>query len=71
MIKALESVYPDHDWKPWMFNQAPPDFWNSKEGRRQFFEHLGRSLGYKTLEDWYDIDTKQVIAHGGTFLKSL
>lgn len=30
-------------------------FWNQKINQREFLEDLGASLGYKQLEDWYDI----------------
>src|SRR5690349_19459903 len=32
---------------------------------RHFFEKLGVRLGYKSMDDWYDLTTEEVINYGG------
>src|SRR5690349_13904891 len=36
--KALQTVYPEHQWLIWRFGQTPKGFWKKPENHRQFFD---------------------------------
>src|SRR4051794_7185547 len=36
--KALQIVYPEHNWLPWMFNRKYRGFWNHQFHHRLFFD---------------------------------
>lgn len=38
--KALQSVYPEHNWLPWRFSYNPNGFLDICENQRHFFEYL-------------------------------
>ena len=63
--QALQAVYPEHEWLPWKFSNSPKGFWKKKENQKKFFDWLGKELGYKTLDDWYNITTSTIDKHGG------
>mmetsp|Transcript_9533 Transcript_9533/g.13130 ORF Transcript_9533/g.13130 Transcript_9533/m.13130 type:complete len:363 (+) Transcript_9533:2-1090(+) len=66
-LEALKAAYPEHTWIPWKFENAPQNFWKSKDNQRQFFDWLGKQLGVKDLEDWYSLLTvDSVMLNGGT-----
>lgn len=31
---ALQQIYPEYSWHPWLFNQTPKFYWNTIENRR-------------------------------------
>lgn len=58
---VLSKVYPQHEWLPWRFaGGVPKHYWQDMSKRVQFFEWLGRQLGYKEMEDWYDLSHQHV-----------
>eukprot|EP01114_Cavostelium_apophysatum_P010301 TRINITY_DN2385_c1_g1_i1.p1 TRINITY_DN2385_c1_g1~~TRINITY_DN2385_c1_g1_i1.p1 ORF type:complete len:481 (+),score=107.55 TRINITY_DN2385_c1_g1_i1:176-1618(+) len=61
-IKMLQTLYPEHDWKPWKFAVAPRGFWANTEGQRDFMEELGRNMRIQEYKDWYRQPTLAFIA---------
>lgn len=57
---ALQSIFPKHKWIFWKFERVPRGFWRDKSNRKEYFDWLGKQLGYKQLDDWYNI-TKEII----------
>ena len=35
---ALQAVFPEHKWRPWMFNQVAKDFWTNPKNKMEFCE---------------------------------
>jgi hypothetical protein len=68
---ALASVYPEHDWKPWMFSAVPVGYWDNTANHRLYFEWLGGVLGYKTFDEWYAITREDVLTNHGLGLIAL
>jgi hypothetical protein len=62
----LRAVYPHHKWQWWRFPQAIG--WNNPEKAREFLEWVGEDLGYKEMNDWYNISTDEIKERGGTIL---
>ena len=65
--QGLKHWFPDIEVVPWMFEdkRVQPDFWEDKENHLKFFNWLGIQLGYKHLDDWYNLTTKDIQRHGG------
>src|SRR5688500_15558951 len=53
--KALQDLYPHHDWLMWRFTRVPPKWWASKENQKIYIEWIGKQLGVQQLDDWYKI----------------
>jgi hypothetical protein len=69
VLKALQFVYPSHNWLPWKFSQAlSSGYWNSKAHQRHFLDWLGQELGYSNPEDWYNITAWEIQMMGGAGL---
>ena len=54
-IEALQDCFPDYDWKPWLFVVVPNGFWHSSANRQSYMQWLGQRLGYRRMDDWYEI----------------
>lgn len=54
LYQSLVKIYPDYDWKPWLFKNSPR-VWHDPKIRSKFFDWLEKELEIKTSEDWYDI----------------
>jgi hypothetical protein len=60
--------FPEHDWKPWMFVQVSPGFWDRTQNRRRYMTWLGRRLGYKGIGDWYRTKSEDFTNNYGSTL---
>ena len=56
----LESVFPDTEWFPWMFEYCPKKYWVDKKNHIIYAKWLGKTLGYKNMDDWYQIKKKKI-----------
>ena len=66
---ALQSIYPEHEWYPWLFPQnVPTGFWNIKENQKRFMDWLGKKLKFTRLDDWYKITVRDLTRNGGRSL---
>jgi hypothetical protein len=71
LITALETVYSNHSWLPWRFAQnVAPGYWENDETHRKFLEWLGIQIGFKSMDDWYNVTQKHIRANGGSGLLS-
>jgi phage anti-repressor protein len=70
IYKMLKSVYCDHKWNSSQFNRKFLGNWNVEVHRREFLDQLGLQLGFKELEDWYNITKKEITESGGSGLLS-
>ena len=67
----LKSIYSTAEWLPWCFDKAPNGYWKKEENQRQYLDWLFRKLGYKTMDDWYQVSTKDFKEnHGRGLLKA-
>lgn len=64
------TSFPNHVWQPWIFldEKVPPGFWSERASRVSYFEWLHQRLGYRTLEDWYNITKAKIRANNGAGL---
>lgn len=66
LFKALQSIYPDHEWHPWKLRQKLPiGYFNDIENQRFFFDWLGKKLNFLNMQDWYSINREEILKNGG------
>eukprot|EP00026_Physarum_polycephalum_P004583 Phypoly_transcript_04605.p1 GENE.Phypoly_transcript_04605~~Phypoly_transcript_04605.p1 ORF type:complete len:666 (+),score=84.92 Phypoly_transcript_04605:285-2000(+) len=58
--KLLMTLYPELNLQPWRFKRE----WD-KEYNKPFLVYLGEKLGYKTMEDWYRVSSKDILTNHG------
>ena len=51
--KAMKTMYPNFNWKPWFFN-------DSFNKQRRWYEAMAEKLNVKILDDWYKIDSSKI-----------
>ncbi len=68
--RVITTLFPNHDWKPWLFRTAPNGFWENRKNRTEYLRWLGKQLGYKKPEDWYAIRVSDFVEHHGITLLS-
>ena len=60
----LKSVFPKDNWLAWLFTTTPYNFWNSKT-EKEYANWLGKKVGFKNEEDWYNISREILIKNNG------
>jgi hypothetical protein len=69
LTDAMQDIYPHHTWYAWKFSQnVKPRFWESNTQERIVLDLLGNQLGFKRMEDWYNVTVKQIREKGGSKL---
>jgi hypothetical protein len=68
LIKALTTLYPEHQVKPWLFRRVPQGYWNDPQNQLLFMDWFASVYNIKSVEDWYNVDVKQIIKNGGVGL---
>lgn len=63
--KALQSVYSEHNWELDRFKTKPSNYWKSKENQQKCFDSLMTRLGFKGMEDWYNVTFEDIHKNGG------
>lgn len=66
--KALQEIYPEHNWMPWKFRHVTKGLWDKRDHQKQFFEWLGKELGYHSMDNWYSVTREDIDKHGGSGL---
>jgi very-short-patch-repair endonuclease len=69
-FKLLKCIYSDYDWLPWKFKVTSDNFWEKKENHKIYTEWLFNELGYKNMEDWYNLSNQLVFDNYGCGLLS-
>lgn len=67
-VELLRAVYPSHEWHDHLFEQLPWGYWNSRENQRNFLDHLGKTLGFRSMEGWYSLSVEDLTRGGGSGL---
>jgi len=61
----LKSVFPEYNWLEWKFNQTSQHFWKDIKNHEKYAIWLAETLGYKNMEDWYNIACEQIYNNYG------
>lgn len=59
-IKALQSIYPEHEWLLWKFKYISHSSLNSPEVRSKMLDWLAKVLNITKLEDWNRVSVEQL-----------
>lgn len=65
LVKALQTVYPQHKWQLWRFVAVPYRVWSDSNHHREFFDWFAHQKGMRTKEEWYDVQPMQINSMGG------
>jgi hypothetical protein len=66
---SVTDCFPNYDWKHWLFTFTPAGFWKKRENRRSYLQWLGEKLGYRSIEDWYNVSYLDFLQNkGGSIL---
>lgn len=55
LLALLKDYRPHHNWLEWKFSQVSARFWAERTNRHRYLDWLGRQLGFRRIEDWYQI----------------
>jgi hypothetical protein len=61
------DLYPEHDWKYWLFRKQPLEYWDSMENQRKFLEWVKEKLCITALDQWFDVSLDQLKHFGYYF----
>lgn len=64
---ALENIFVEFDWFPWLFPKVPTRFWNLANQKR-YFTWLAELFGVVKQEDWKSVRTEDIKSTGGMTL---
>ncbi|MBI2757063.1 MAG: hypothetical protein HYX49_00115 [Chloroflexi bacterium] len=53
--RTIMDIYNEFKWCDWLFESAPDGFWNNANNRKRYMIWLGNKLGYKNIQDWYNL----------------
>lgn len=67
IVVALQSLYPEHSWQPWRFQEesVPLRFCDSMAAQKKFMDWLGSELGIVKMDDWYKVTKFDIASRGG------
>ncbi len=62
LSEALETVYPEYDWKVWQFQHFPVSYsyWNSLSNQRTLLDQVAQELQFTSPDNWYTIETSEI-----------
>lgn len=55
MIRALQTVFPEHNWKPMYYGDQDESFWSDLSNQQNFFDFVAKELNISRPEDWYNV----------------
>ena len=57
-ILALKELYPNFEWKEWLFNLTSSGYWRIKKNRLAYMLWISNKYKIKNPEEWYKITYK-------------
>src|SRR5690349_7957226 len=60
-----QAVHLEHNRMPRRFGQVRRGFWEKLNNQQQFFDWMATQLGYKEMDDWYNITHEDIQKHTG------
>lgn len=64
----VKSVFSEYNWLDWKFLVTPCHFWGSNENQINYANWLGKILGYKNMDDWYNLRVDIIKKYYGSTL---
>ena len=69
-IKFVKDMYPDYDFKEWLFNIAPQGYWKNIENVKLYMNWLYIQKSFNSINDWYKLEQKDFFDYSGRGLYS-
>jgi hypothetical protein len=66
--KMVTSIYHSHPWNFTKFQSKPKHYWESDDNQREFMDQLGKQLGFKDMDDWYNLTLHEIDENRGSGL---
>jgi hypothetical protein len=63
---ALAAVYPEQQWRPWLFDKLPGGFWNDTKNQRDYVDWAAEQLNVKNFDDWYRVAATDLLSIRGS-----
>jgi len=60
LIRALQAIYPTHEWKIWRFIELPKKYWSCSKNVEAYLKWLSVELGIIRMEDWHNVTSSQI-----------
>ena len=71
LSRATKELYPNFDWKPWLFKITPRKYFSKMVNRRQYLDWVAEELSHSSRESWYEMTKYDVlIKPGGGFIEN-
>jgi hypothetical protein len=51
----VKDALPQYRWLEWRFRQVRQGFWDVPANRQRYMRWLGKQLGFRRVEDWYQV----------------
>ncbi len=67
---VVKDYLPRHRWLEWRFVHAPTRFWEDTANRHRYLQWLGKQLGFRHPDDWYQLTQNHVKQWYGSSLLS-
>lgn len=64
--QVLHAVYPTHPWQMRRFTRIPRGYWIGGNKLQQTMDWLGNQLSIKSMDDWYNVHTRDISSKEGT-----
>lgn len=58
---ALQSIYPDYDWKEHLFQSVPKHYWQDTNNQRKYLEWIGQQFNINQFADWFALSRRQLL----------
>jgi hypothetical protein len=71
LVKALQAIYPHHNWDITKFNKTRNNYWHDIRNQRHFLDNLAKRLSVSSPQDWYRYTVKDIQKNGGSSLLKL
>ena len=64
---ALETIYPENDWKPGVFRRKmPANHWNDVDNQRELFDRIAQKYKISNAQEWDRVTYQEVVNEGGS-----
>jgi len=67
-IQFVKAMFPDYEFKDWLFTTCPQCYWNDINNVRAYIEWLFKEKKFSSLNDWYSIRTSDFLDNKGNGL---
>lgn len=65
---ALENIYQEYYWAPWLFPKVPFRYWTTTTNQRKYFDWLAELFEIGNEEDWESVRVEDIKSTGGMSL---